>query len=116
MTDTVEVATTKENQNIWPPINMQWYTKEGDNPQDSASFIFTESQIELFEIHKINIAGFFRKPKYEYRLASTLKNPQSSRPIGGFFDTMDEAKRCAEKYATVIFRGLDFVRPGTTDE
>ena len=110
MTDEIEIL--EPNKNIWPPVDMRWID---DVDADSSSLVFTASTVKLFSICKINTAFFFCKPVYKYRLCSPLMNPDRLSLIGGHFDTLDEAISAGEKYATIIIRGNNFVRPGNNE-
>ena len=92
--------------NNFPPINMHWVSAETRDPED-CDLVFTGSQVTLFKVRKLvtNWHWFKRINKVEFMVKTELKNPTSGRPIGGYFNTLEEAQDFAVKTAAVILRG-----------
>ena len=92
--------------NNYPPINMQWISAE-TGVADDCDLVFTGSMVTLFMVRKLTVSlPLFRRNKnVEYMVKTELKNPTSGRPIGGYFDTLEEAQDFAVKTAAVILRG-----------
>lgn len=79
--------------NNYPPINMQWISAE-TGVADDCDLVFTGSMVTLFKVRKIvtKWQWFKRIDKSEFMVRTELRNPASGRPIGGYFDTLEEAQ------------------------
>jgi len=100
------------DENCWPPVRFSWVENDPQYVKGVVRLVFKESGITFFTIvRQRHNLGLFAPVKYKYELATQLRNPESGHRIGGYFDTLKEAKDFAEKLATYILRGNDFAPP-----
>lgn len=112
MSDTInDLPETGENG--WPPVKFSWVENDPRYKDGVLRMVFGASGVTLFTVipRRQNL-GWFGPVTYKYEVSTSLRHPNSGFRIGDLVSTLEEAKAYAERTATSIIRGNDFVAPG----
>ena len=112
MNDIVEAV-----EKSFPPVSFRWISNNVNDLEDFNRLVFDDSRVTLFNVirRKKNL-GWFGPVRYEFEVSSWLRWPHSGLRIGDYANTLEEAKAKAERFATIILRGHDYVNPQTDKE